>query len=108
MSRPNRVDRSSRRASGAASRPCRTVLRCVRHAALAGLALVLVWPAARGSTEWLGWLPLWLVGMPLVAWWAVLRFPVPRLSWRRPQARRVQRSSRPRSPKARVSALHTA
>ncbi len=46
------------------------LLRSVRQLALAGVALVLVWPAARGSSAWLGWLPMWLVGMPLVAWWA--------------------------------------
>ncbi|WP_457805544.1 hypothetical protein [Stenotrophomonas maltophilia] len=59
------------------------LLRSVRQVALAGLALVLVWPAARGSNAWLGWLPMWLVGMPLVTWWALLRFPAPRLSWLR-------------------------
>ena len=64
------------------------LLRCVRHAALAGLAMVLVWPAARGSTSWLGWMPLWLLGMPLVAWWSLLRLPLPRWQRRRVQARR--------------------
>ncbi|HEL5040319.1 TPA: hypothetical protein UOA93_002104 [Stenotrophomonas maltophilia] len=59
------------------------LLRSVQQLALAGMALVLVWPAARGSSAWLGWLPMWLVGMPLVAWWALLRFPLPRLSWLR-------------------------
>ncbi|HFK2921013.1 hypothetical protein [Stenotrophomonas beteli] len=59
------------------------LLRGVRQLALAGLALVLVWPAARGSSGWVGWLPMWLVGMPLAAWWALLRFPLPRLSWLR-------------------------
>ncbi|GAB2316170.1 hypothetical protein [Stenotrophomonas geniculata] len=59
------------------------LLRSVQQVALAGLALVLVWPAARGSSAWLGWLPMWLVGMPLVAWWALLRFPLPGLSWLR-------------------------
>jgi len=53
------------------------LLRGARQLALAGLALVLVWPAARGSSVWLGWLPLWLVGMPMVAWWALLRCPLP-------------------------------
>ncbi|MBH1434085.1 hypothetical protein I5U42_22575 [Stenotrophomonas maltophilia] len=59
------------------------LLRGVQQLALAGVALVLVWPAARGSNAWLGWLPMWLVGMPLVSWWALLRFPLPRLSWLR-------------------------
>lgn len=74
------------------------VLRCVRQLALAGIALVLVWPAMRGSSSWLGWLPLWLVGMPLSAWWALYRFRLP-AAWRRrpaarrrgPQARRARR-----------------
>ena len=48
-----------------ADRPDRRVLRCVRQAALAGVALVLVWPAARGHSEWIGWLPMWLGGLPL-------------------------------------------
>ena len=72
------------------------LLRSVRQVALAGLALVLVWPAARGSNAWLGWLPMWLVGMPRVAWWALLRFPVPRLAWLR-LARRTGGQARRRS-----------
>lgn len=55
------------------------LLRVVPQLALAGLAVLLVWPAARGSA-WLGWLPLWLVGMPLAAWWALLRCPLPTLA----------------------------
>ena len=80
------------------------VLRCVRQVALAGLALVLVWPAMRGNSAWLGWLPLWLVGMPLSAWWALYRFRLP-ARWRNrqaaprrrgPQARRARRTARAR------------
>ena len=41
-----------------------------------GLVLVALWPAARGMTAF-GWLPLWLVGMPGAAWWAVRGCPVP-------------------------------
>ncbi len=83
------------------------VLRCVRQVALAGLALVLVWPAMRGNSAWLGWLPLWLVGMPLTAWWALYRFRLPAAWWvrghharrtpvrrERPQARRLSRPGR--------------
>jgi hypothetical protein len=73
-------------------RPDPRVLRPVRQLALAGLALVLVWPAARGHSLWLGWLPLWLVGMPGVAWWALLGFPLPRLG--RPAARTPSRRTR--------------
>lgn len=50
----------------------------VRHALAVGIALVLLLPAARGSHSLLGWLPLWLVGMPSVALWALHRFPLPR------------------------------
>ena len=108
MSRSHLFQRPAGRGYAAASRPCRAVLRCVRHIVLAGLTLVLVWPDARGSSEWLGWLPLWLVGMPLAAWWAVLRFPLPRWSPRRPQARRVRRASRSGVLGARATALRTA
>lgn len=75
------------------------VLRAIRQLALAGLAVVLVWPAARGHNEWLGWLPLWLLGMPLAAWWSLLRFPFPHLQRRRVQARR----RRPRAAPAPVA-----
>lgn len=51
--------------------------RCLRTALLCGLALVLLLPIARGSSEWLGWLPLWLVGMPGMALWALHRFRLP-------------------------------
>jgi len=90
-----------------ADRPDPRVLRCVRQAALAGVALVLVWPAARGHSEWAGWLPMWLVGMPLMAWWSLHRFRLPlaglltRTARRRrgPQARRrVRPMSRPARP----------
>jgi len=92
---------SSRRS--AVETPDPRVLRCVRQLALAGIALVLVWPALRGSSAWLGWLPLWLVGMPLSAWWALHRFRLP-VAWRGrpavrrrgPQARRARRPLRAR------------
>lgn len=42
-----------------------------------GLALVVLLPAARGVSDWLGWLPMWLVGMPAVALWALHRFRLP-------------------------------
>ncbi|WP_256644652.1 hypothetical protein [Stenotrophomonas sp. 9(2022)] len=78
----------------------RRLLRSVQQLALAGLALVLVWPAARGSSVWVGWLPLWLVGMPVSAWWALLGCPLPRRAWlrrlRQPgtQARRLPARAR--------------
>ena len=72
--------------------------RVLRRIVLTGLALVLLVPLARASTEALGWLPLWLVGMPAMAWWALHRFRLPagwmgsRMVRRRrpPQARRVR------------------
>lgn len=41
-----------------------------------GLVLVAILPAARGMGA-LGWGPLWLVGMPAVALWALRGFPLP-------------------------------
>jgi len=52
----------------------------LRYAAAVGALLVLMLPGARGSHALIGWLPLWLVGMPALAWWALNRFPLP--SWR--------------------------
>jgi hypothetical protein len=51
--------------------------RSLRLALLTGLALVLLLPAARGQSDWLGWLPMWLVGMPAVALWSLHRFRLP-------------------------------
>jgi len=51
--------------------------RSLRLLLLTGMALVLLLPAARGQSEWLGWLPMWLVGMPAVALWALHRFRLP-------------------------------
>lgn len=42
-----------------------------------GLLAVLLLPAARGTSAWLGWMPLWLVAMPLASWWALHRFRLP-------------------------------
>ena len=38
-----------------------------------GTVLVLVLPGARDTSAAIGWLPLWLVGMPLAAWWTARR-----------------------------------
>ncbi|MDR6842711.1 hypothetical protein [Pseudoxanthomonas sacheonensis] len=51
--------------------------RTLRLLLLTGLALVLLLPAARGQSDWLGWLPMWLVGMPAVALWSLHRFRLP-------------------------------
>lgn len=88
------VDRNTRRPVR------RRAAAILRRATLAGIVLVLALPAARGHNPWLGWMPLWLVGMPLAAWWAsqgfALRPAVAPLRGRRrarrsrPQARRLQ------------------
>ena len=49
----------------------------LRQAVILGTVAVLLVPAARGSSDWLGWLPLWLVGMPGVALWSLHRFRLP-------------------------------
>jgi hypothetical protein len=70
-------------------------------ALIAGTLLVLLVPGARGSIA-IGWLPMWLVAMPAVAWWAARGFPMPRR--RVPQAvpARMARARRPQ-PQARRS-----
>ena len=68
----------------------------LRHAVILGTLAVLLLPAARGSSEWLGWLPLWLVGMPLAAWWSLRRFPLPPVGMRLPRRRRSQALRRAR------------
>lgn len=37
------------------------------HGLAVGVTLLILLPAARGSHELIGWLPLWLLGMPLSA-----------------------------------------
>ncbi|MDQ3039846.1 MAG: hypothetical protein M3R16_08635 [Pseudomonadota bacterium] len=49
----------------------------LRRSVWLGCALLLLIPAARGHSALLGWLPLWLLGMPLTAWWALHRFRLP-------------------------------
>ncbi len=72
----------------------------LRQAVILGTLAVLLIPAARGSSEWLGWWPLWLVGMPLAAWWSLRRFPVPEVALRLPRRRRVQARRRHARPGA--------
>lgn len=42
-----------------------------------GAMLVLLLPSARGSVASIGWLPMWLLGMPAVALWASRGFALP-------------------------------
>jgi len=62
----------------------------LRQAVILGTLAILLVPAARGSSQWLGWLPLWLVGMPLAAWWSLRGFPLPAVAVRLPRRRRAQ------------------
>ncbi len=78
----------------------------LRQAVILGTRAVLLVPAARGSTQWLGWLPLWLVGMPLAAWWSLRRFPLPDVALRLPHRRRAQAHRRLR-PRRATSAIRT-
>jgi hypothetical protein len=53
-------------------------LHCwLRNAVICGFVLTVLLP---WHSTWLGFTPLWLLGMPLSAWWALHRFrlPVPR------------------------------
>jgi hypothetical protein len=52
--------------------------RLLRQTVLVSTLLVLAVPMARGNSVWFGPLPLWLLGMPLVSWWALHRFRLPR------------------------------
>jgi len=86
----------------------RRLQSATRQLLIIGSALVLLLPMARGHSEWLGWLPLWLVGMPAAAWWALLgfRLPMPGLPRRatrrraHPQARRRRMAADTRLPRA--------
>ena len=70
----------------------------LRHAVILGTLAILFIPAARGGSEWFGWLPLWLVCMPLAAWWSLRGFPLPQMTMTRmPRRRRAQALRRGRS-----------
>ena len=60
------------------ARPDPRLERLLRRLLGAGLLLVLALPAARGHSQWLGALPLWLLAMPAASWWALHRFRLPR------------------------------
>jgi hypothetical protein len=49
----------------------------LKYALAIGGVLVLLLPGARGFSETLGWLPLWLLGMPATALWALKGFALP-------------------------------
>ena len=66
----------------------------LRNAVVLGALAVLLVPDARGTSAWFGWLPLWLLGMPLAAWWSLRGWPLPRVALRLPRGRRVQATRR--------------
>ena len=72
MSRP-----TTRTAPTQAPLPDPRLVALLRQVLFAGIALVLVIPAARGHSQWLGAWPLWLVAMPAASLWALHRFPLP-------------------------------
>ena len=103
----------SRPTPAAAAAPASPFEQPLRFAIALGLFAALLLPAGRGYSQALGWLPLWLVAMPLSAWWALHGFALPR--WpeagadvrmprrrRGPQARR-RRGSRAVAPLSRVA-----
>lgn len=65
------------------------------HYAIAiGAVLVLLLPAARGMHASIGWLPLWLLAMPVTAWWALHRFRLPHaVQLNRPTIARARRTA---------------
>src|SRR5580765_7595749 len=62
-----------------------------------GCLAVLCLPALRGRSEWLGWMPLWLIVVPatqllILRWRALLA--ASRAMWRRVHRHRAQHTSR--------------
>jgi len=63
----------------------------LRHAVAIGAVVVALLPAARGFSPTFGWMPLWLVAMPLCAWWALHRFRLPARESEEPATVRTRR-----------------
>jgi len=70
--------------------------RALRRLVLAGMAVVVAVPAARETSLWFGALPLWLLVMPLLSWWALHRFRLPHLRQAAPLARRRRTAAQAR------------
>ena len=80
----------------------------LRYAIAIGAVLVLLLPAARGMHATMGWMPLWLLGMPITAWWALHRFALPMAAQPRQPAIAPSRRAAPqarRRPQRRREAL---
>ncbi|MBU8975964.1 MULTISPECIES: hypothetical protein [unclassified Lysobacter] len=78
----------------------------MRHAVAIGVAIVLLLPAARGFSPTFGWMPLWLVAMPLAAWWALHRFRLPAREADEAATVRTRRRSGAQARRRRPSVLH--
>jgi len=70
--------------------------RALRRLVLAGVAVVVAVPAARETSLWFGVLPLWLLAMPLLSWWALHRFRLPHLRQPASPARRRRTAAQAR------------
>ena len=79
-----------------ASLPDPRLVAALRQVLFAGIALVLVIPAARGQSLWLGAWPMWLVAMPAMSLWALHRFPLPGLRRRVTGAAATRSVAKPR------------
>jgi hypothetical protein len=77
----------------------------LRHAVAIGTAIVVLLPAARGYSPTFGWMPLWLVAMPLAAWWALHRFCLPAREAADATASRARRRSGAQARRRRPSML---
>lgn len=77
------------------SAPDPRLASAVRTACFFGVALVMLLPAARAFSPTFGWMPLWLVVAPALAWWSLHRFPLPGARGQTVQAQR--RGSRRRA-----------
>lgn len=55
-------------------------IRIVQVWLLLGVVAIAVCPSLRGSNEWFGWLPFWLVVAPLVDWLILRRSHIAALS----------------------------
>lgn len=64
----------------------------LRYVLAIGITLVVLLPGARGFSETLGWMPLWLLAMPAVAWWALRGFPLPKRGAEETPASRARRT----------------
>ncbi len=71
--------------------------RFVQAVMLLALALVMLLPDARAYSPLLGWVPLWLLGMPAVAWWSLYRFRLPVRDVPHDAPAGIRRSSRRRA-----------